>query len=92
MLSVHAQSLDNVAEAILGVAGSADRPLDEAIKMIPSRELQPRTQFLRTLAQQGAELRLAFHDSTSASLTAEQIGNAVARSETFHYAAHRRTT
>ena len=76
---VHAQSLHNVADAILRVAGAETSSLDDAIKSIPSRVLQPLKQFLRTLAQHRAELRLAFHDSPSQKLDADQIGKAADR-------------
>ena len=79
LLGVHARSLRNVAEALVSVAEAVDTSLDQAIKRIPPRVIQPLTQFLKTLAQHGAELRLAFHDGPSRSLTGEQIGIAAER-------------
>jgi hypothetical protein len=55
--------------------------LDEAIEPIPPRVLQPLKQFLKTLAQHEAELRLAFHGSPSQSLTASQIQKTADRLE-----------
>ena len=81
LLEVHARSLRNVAEALARVAGSDTMSLDEAIQPIPARLLQPLKQFLKTLAQYGAELRLAFHDRHGPSLTAEQIQKAAERLE-----------
>ena len=81
LLEVHARSLRNVAEALVRVAGSDAESLDEAIGPIPLRMLQPLKQFLKTLADYGAELRLAFHDRPSQSLTASQIQKAAERLE-----------
>lgn len=81
LLEVHARSLRNVAEALVRVAGSDAETLDEAIGPIPPRMLHPLKQFLKTLADYDAELRLAFHDSPSQSLTANQIQKAAERLE-----------
>lgn len=81
LLEVHARSLGNVANALVLVAGSDSRSLDQAIQQIPTRVLQPLKQFLKTLAQHGAELRLAFHDRPSQSLTSVQVQEAADRLE-----------
>ncbi len=81
LLEVHARSLGNVAKALVLVAGSDSQSLDQAIEQIPSRVLQPLKQFLKTLAQHGAELRLAFHDRHSQSLTSVQVREAADRLE-----------
>lgn len=78
---VHARSLHNVAEALVRVVGSADVALDQALEPIPPRMLQPLKQFLKTLAQHGAELRLAFHDQSAQPLTADKIQIAADRLE-----------
>lgn len=79
LLEVHARSLRNIAAALVRVAGSDAETLDEAIGPIPPRMLHPLKQFLKTLADNGAELRLAFHDRPSQSLTASQIKTAAER-------------
>jgi len=81
LLEVHAQSLRNIAEALVRVAGSEAESLDQAIGAIPPRMLQPLTQFLKALANYDVELRLAFHDRPSQSLTAGQIQKAAERLE-----------
>jgi hypothetical protein len=73
---VHARSLRNVAETLVRIAGSDAASLDEAIQTVPARMLQPLKQFLKTLADYRAELRLAFHDSPAQSLTIGQIKKA----------------
>lgn len=79
LLEVHAQSLRNVAEVLVRIAGSDADSLDEAIGPLPPRMLHPLKQFLKTLADHNAELRLAFHDKPSQSLTASQIQKAAER-------------
>lgn len=79
LLEVHKRSLDNIAAAIILVAGGETIPLDKAVQQIPARVFEPLKQFLRTLAQHDAELRLAFQDQPSKSLTAGQIQRAVER-------------
>ncbi|HWG46881.1 MAG TPA: hypothetical protein VN688_29230 [Gemmataceae bacterium] len=81
LLEVHARSLGNVAAALVRVAGSDTESLEEAIAPIPARVLQPLMQFLKTLAQYGAELRLAFHDRPGQSLSVSQIQKAAERLE-----------
>jgi hypothetical protein len=81
LLEVHARSLRNIADALVRVAGSDADSLDEAIGPIPPRMLHPLKQFLKTLADYNAELRLAFHDKPSLSLTAGQIQKAAERLE-----------
>jgi hypothetical protein len=79
LLEVHAKSLGNVANALVLVAGSDSQSLDQAVQQIPSRVLQPLKQFLKTLAQHGAELRLAFHDRPSQSISSVQVQDAAER-------------
>jgi hypothetical protein len=81
LLDVHAKSLVNVADALIRVAESDSASLDEVVKGIPSRVLQPLISFLRTLAQNDAELRLAFHDRPSRSLSSSQVKVAAERLE-----------
>lgn len=81
LLEVHAQSLRNVAEVLVRVSAGEAKSLDEAIQPIPSRMLQPLKRFLKTLADYGAELRLAFHDRPSHSIAAGQIKKAAERLE-----------
>lgn len=78
--SVHARSLVNVAEALTAVASDTES-LDQSIAGIPPRVLQPMKQFLKTLAYHGAELRLAFSDKPSRSLSVEQVKVASERLE-----------
>lgn len=79
LLAVHADSLGNIAEALLQVAQSDATPLDEIVAKIPPRVLQPMKQFLSTLAQYGAELRLAFSDRPAQSLSVNQVKSAADR-------------
>ncbi len=72
LLPVHAKSLKNIAETLLHVS-SAESNWDETIEGILPRVLQPMKQFLRTLAQHGAEVRLAFSDGPSKSIDADRI-------------------
>lgn len=76
---VHAQSLHNVANAILRVADEAVRSVEDLVRGIPPRVLQPMKQFLKVLAAHEAELKFAFSDSSASSLTASQIQSASAR-------------
>jgi hypothetical protein len=80
-LEVHAQSLRNVADAIVLVAESDSKSLDETIKSIPSRVLQPLKQFMKTLSQYEAEVRLAFPDRPARSLSVENVRIAADRLE-----------
>jgi hypothetical protein len=75
-LGVHAQSLRNVAEALVRVADSTAETLEKTIQTIPPRMLSPLQKFLTTLANYGAELRLAFPDRPAKSLPMEQIKKA----------------
>lgn len=72
-LEIHSQSLRNVAEILIRVAESESRTLDQVVKQIPARVLQKLKPFLRTLAQHGAEIRLAFPDQPSRSLSVEKV-------------------
>ena len=73
LLAVHAQSLVNVADALTKVVHSDSATLTRAVDEIPATVLKPLKQFLRTLAQHDAELRLAFSDRRSQSLSAPEL-------------------
>ena len=81
LLDVHARSLENIADALTRVVGSGSMSFDDIVGSIPSRVLQPLKQFLRLLAQNGAELRLAFQDRRSRSLSVSDIKDAADRLE-----------
>jgi hypothetical protein len=70
---VHAQSLVHVAEALTRVAESDAQSLDKTLSEMPPRVIQPLKQFLKTLAHYEAELRFAFQDHPSRSLSAAQV-------------------
>jgi hypothetical protein len=73
LVAVHAESLENVATAISVVADSSASSFDDAVKKIPPAVIPPLTQFLKALSLHGAELRLAFHNRPSRSLSASSI-------------------
>jgi hypothetical protein len=73
---VHSNALVHVGEALARVAGGNVSDLKAVVTEIPPRVLGPLKQFLRILAQYEAELRLAFEDRPSQSLSASQIQNA----------------
>jgi hypothetical protein len=75
-LKIHAQSLENVAKAIVSVAESSDETLDKAIEGIPSGVIHPLKMFFKTLAQHNAELRLAIRGKPAKSLQVEKIKKA----------------
>jgi hypothetical protein len=81
LLEVHAQALVNVANALVLVAANQSEPLSEIVQKIPPRVLPPLKQFMNTLAQHGAEVRLAFPDGPSRSLSIDQVKNAAERLE-----------
>lgn len=72
-LRVHSQSLLNVAEAITTITASAPDSLQGAIEKIPPRVLQPLKRFVKTLAEYGAEVRLAFQDRRSHAISVEVL-------------------
>lgn len=78
VLETHAESLRHVADAIIVVAEGSSG-LDEIVKKIPANVLQHVKSFLVTLARHGAELRLAFPDRSSRSLSAERVKDAAER-------------
>lgn len=80
MLEIHAQALKNVATALVRV-GSSLSSIDELVRGIPPRVLQPMKKFLKVLAQNGAEVRLAFSGAPSQSLSTESVQRAVDRLE-----------
>jgi len=81
LLEVHARSLENIADALTRVVESGASSLDEIVSSIPSRVLQPLKQFLKVLAQNGAELRLASEDRRAESLSAPAVKVAADRLE-----------
>jgi hypothetical protein len=81
LLDVHRETLHHVADALVLVANSDDRSFDKAIERIPPRVLQPLQQFMKTLAQYGAELRLAFPDRPSQTLSLDKLRTAAERLE-----------
>jgi hypothetical protein len=80
LLSLHARSLENVANALVQVS-SSDRPLDELLRDIPPGVMRSMKKFFNILAQHGAELRLAFSAAPSESITSERIKSASDRLE-----------
>jgi hypothetical protein len=78
---VHSQSLRNVATALVHVADSDSSTLDETIKQIPPRVVQPLKNFMKALAENNAEIRLAFPDQASQSLSVEKVRAAADRLE-----------
>jgi hypothetical protein len=78
---VHAQTLHNVADVVVRISAANEDTLDEIVRSIPSRVLQPLKQFLRILSENQAELRLAFHDAPSKTLTSDQVTRTAERLE-----------
>ncbi len=78
LLEVHSQTLKNVAKALLRVT-IPDPKTEDAIAGVSPRVLEPMKKFLKTLAQYGAELRLAFSDEPSTVVTGERIKQAAER-------------
>jgi hypothetical protein len=76
LIAVHAQSLVHIAESLTEVANSDQASLNDTIGKIPPRVLQPLKQFLKTLASHRAELRFAFQNRRSQSISAAQIDTA----------------
>jgi hypothetical protein len=73
LLNVHSQSLVHIAESLTKVAGSDQTTLNNVVSRIPSGVLKPLKQLLRALALHKAELRFAFQDRPSQSISATQI-------------------
>ncbi|MBO0697670.1 MAG: hypothetical protein J2P46_04705 [Zavarzinella sp.] len=76
-----ARALTEVTEALVRVATRESSAHEEAVSHIPPSVLQPMKQFMKTLAQHSAELRLAFDDRPAESLSTAQIATAVERLE-----------
>lgn len=70
LLEVHRHSLQHIAEALMTAAES--NSVERLTDAIPAKVLQPLTRFFRTLANFGAELRLAIPGSDSRTISAEQ--------------------
>jgi hypothetical protein len=81
ILQVHQQSLKKIATAIAQVAASTAGTAEETIRTIPSAVLQPLKQFVKVLSDYHAELRLAFPDEESVSVTSSQLRDAAERLE-----------
>lgn len=81
MLEIHGNSLRNLAKDLVLVGGSEDTTIDEVVKQIPPRVLGPMKQFLKTLANYNAELRLAFPDAPSKTLNVDSVKRAAERLE-----------
>lgn len=77
---LHAQSLANVADALAAI-GSAGDDLESAIAHIPTAVVKPMRQFFKTLARNGAELRLAFPSGYSKRVSPLEIVDAASRLE-----------
>jgi hypothetical protein len=78
---VHAAALHHVADALVAVADSESQSLGTAVERIPPRVLQPLQQFLKTLAQHGVELRLAFSDRSTQTVSPDKVKSAAERLE-----------
>jgi hypothetical protein len=78
-LEVHAQSLQNVADALVLVAESESTALDDVVGQIPAPVLKHLKSFMGILARHGAEIRLAFPDRPSRSLNVEKVKTAAER-------------
>jgi hypothetical protein len=81
LLAVHARSFENIASAIISITRGDGDSLGEAVRRIPSPMLQPLKQFVRILAENGADLRLAFADKPSASFGKSDMKAAAERLE-----------
>ncbi|HEX3654921.1 MAG TPA: hypothetical protein VHV55_03900 [Pirellulales bacterium] len=73
LLEVHAQALRNVGRALVAISNSTAATISEDVKGIPPRMLQPLKQFMRTLAQYGAEIRLAVSNQPSQLISADRV-------------------
>ena len=73
VLEVHARSLANVANALVKVAESGVGELDETIRDIPRGVLLPLKEFMKTLADNRVEMRLAFSNQQSRTLESSKI-------------------
>jgi hypothetical protein len=74
--AIHEQSLHKVANVISLVASSEPERLVDIVKAIAPRVLQPLKQFLRTLSDNGAEVRFAFHDAPGLVIAIEDVARA----------------
>jgi hypothetical protein len=81
LLRVYEQSLQNVAKALVTVSQSDSRSLSEVIGEVPATMLQSLKQFMKTLAQNGTELRIAFPDGQIQSLGLAEVRSAAERLE-----------
>jgi hypothetical protein len=76
LLEIHARSLGAVADTLTTVAAG-----DFDLQRIPARSLQPLKLFFKTLSNYGAELRVAFGNRASRSLSVDDIKYASERLE-----------
>ena len=81
LLSTHAKSLEHVADDVKRITEADATSIDEAIEQIPPGVLQPLKQFLKVIAQHGAELRLAFQDNPPRTFSVSQVNAASERLE-----------
>jgi hypothetical protein len=72
-LPVHAATLGNVADSIIRVVENATNGLDDALQATPRGVIRPLQSLLKVLSTGGADLRLAFPDKPSKSLSADAI-------------------
>ena len=78
LVEVHARSLRNIADAIVGLCNSPEL-LESAMQQISPRVLPALKRFLGVLAQHHAELRLAFSDESPKAVSAESLEEAAER-------------
>jgi len=81
LAKVHEQSLQNLADSISQIAASDAAQAEEKLRELPPSVLQPLKQFVKVLAEYGAELRLAFPQKGSRTVTRDQLKQASDRLE-----------
>ncbi len=72
-IASHSKSLHNVANSLVRLANSDPDSFEKEVERTPSRVLQPMIKFLKTVAEYGANVRLAFDDQSSNVLSNEKI-------------------
>jgi hypothetical protein len=80
-LRLHAQSLTRVAETVVAITNPDHSTFAASVSEVPRGMLGPLKGFLRSLSQNGAEIRFAFEDRQSQVIEYEQIATAVLRLE-----------
>ena len=81
LLESSTRALKSITTALVDVAEADDEKVNDIIGGIPATVLQPMRQFMKTLSDHGAELRVAFNDRPSRSLKPEQVRRASERLE-----------